>query len=179
MKRFLFLLALTGLLYGMGQTIDYDIVPSQGAVTPNNGRYDFVCDSADTYQVDTFFSDTIEIGDFRYLKYILNLDGYTLADSANDSVNIVVTGWGTYNNKISTLMLTDTIPTTLGTLDSTATISGFVLIDSLLSLSNRMYFRTIVSDSFISGYDVGGFSDKDSTQLYLRYQVLQGVEFVK
>lgn len=142
-----------------------------GASTPNTGAFYFVCDSSDTFQVDTAYSDTVAIGDYKWLYYNLHMTGYTLADSANDSVLVIIKGYGTYDGSMSTVILTDTIPTTLGTLDSTAVISGTIKIDSLGF--NKLYFETVFKDSFIMGAGV------DTTTIRLKYNVLQSEYVLK
>lgn len=168
MKRIIALIVL-GLMVASAYALTYTNVRPRGANTPSNGAYYLVCDSTDTLQVDTFYSDTVSIADYKYLHYKLQLTGYTLADSANDSVVIVVKGFGTIDGQYPITVLTDTIPTTLGSLDSTATIAGVVKIDSLPF--NKLYFETVVKDSFILGAGI------DTTVLKLRYGIIEQVGF--
>ena len=162
------------LLVGLSVTgITHTKMRPQGSATVASHTWYHVCDSSDTFQVDTFYSDTVDLGSYENLVYRLRLTGYALADSANDSVLILVHGVG--RNEASALfdsaIIIDTIPTTLGTLDSTEYIQGVLRLDSLPY--TQLFFRTIVMDSFISGYDVGAFSDKDSSEFRLYYDVVQ------
>ena len=38
-----------------------------------------IVDSTDTFQVDTFYSDTIDAGDYKYLNIGYQLDGFALS----------------------------------------------------------------------------------------------------
>lgn len=173
MKKFVLLLVLAVIVYSV-QAITYDYVRPAGTVTPNTGLFRIAMDSLDTFYVDTIYSDTIALDTSKYLYYNLNLDGFTIPDSANDSVIILVTGWGTYNGRMSTQIMSDSLSID-GDLDSTTTIIGTIKIDTLGF--NKFYFRTIVSDSFI--YGLSADEHVDTLDLYLRYQTLQTVAIKK
>lgn len=168
MKRLVFLtvlgLAVVAFVVGVSG-LSYQNVRPRGVNTPSDGSFYLVCDSTDTLQIDTFYSDTVSIGGYKYINYKLDLMGFNLADSANDSVVIVVKGIGSIDGQYPITVITDTIPTTLGTLDSTTVITGIVKIDTLPL--NRLYFETVVKDSFIMGAGI------DSSLLQLRYGVIQ------
>lgn len=166
MKRLFVLLFVFAVVSGV-QALSYLNVRPQGVNNPADGHYYLVCDSSDTFQIDTFYSDTIEFDEYKYLHYKLQLTGYSLSDSANDSVVIVVKGIGTIGGQYPITVITDTIPTTLGTLDSTATISGIVKCDTLAF--NRLHFETVVKDSFIMGAGV------DTSTLKLRYGIIKQI----
>lgn len=145
---------------------NYDRVRIAGESTVDaSGTYYFVCDSSDTFQIDTIFSDTMTIGEFKYIDYSLGITGYNMADSANDSLLMIVEGVGSYNGNIPVVIFRDTLPNTLGTLDSTSVATGTVKIDTLPI--NQMYFRTIVKDSFIMGAGV------DTTTLRTFFQYVE------
>lgn len=148
---------------------DYGQMRWAGTNTLPSGTYYFIMDSTDTFPVDTFFSDTIVIGDFKWLNIGAKFDGFVLADSANDSMVIILNGIASFNGQFERIIWTDTIPTTLGTLDSTLEILAFVRVDTLAA--NRFFIRAIVKDSFISDFD--SYSDKDSNEIRLRYEVGQ------
>lgn len=167
MKRF-FLLAMILVVGAIGvKSIELVRVRPQGTSQPSNDAYYLVCDSSDTFEVDTFYSDTVTIGDMKFLNWKFSCYGFTMADSANDSVLMIVQGIGTIDGRYPITVFTDTIGAA-GTIDSAAIYSGIAKIDSLPV--NQLYFRTVVSDSFILGAGV------DSSLFRLKYHVVPVIE---
>lgn len=149
-------------------SLNHQLVRVDGADTPNTGQYNFVCDSTDTFQVDTVYSDTVNIENYTFLHYFIGLSGYALADSANDSVIVLVKGYGLSEGKFPTLMFTDTINSgSVGALDSSTIQVGVKRIDS--TAFNSMYLMTIISDSFIQG------AGCDTSEFRFLYQISQSV----
>lgn len=163
----LYLLAIATMVYGAVVDAQYNKVRVSGAVTPNTDVYYIAQDSSDSFNVDTTYSDTITIFNYKYLNIAVAMTGYNLADSANDSVLAIIQGYGMYNGKFATLLYTDTLPTTLGALDSTDVQLQTFRIDTVGF--NQFYFRTIFKDSFVSDEVPGG----DSTRIAMEYRVLQ------
>ena len=166
MKRF-GLLLFVGLIVSamMVHSVSYKKVKTQGAGTPNTGTYYLACDSSDTFQVDTFYSDTFDLLDYKYLDYFLAMTGFAMADSANDSAVIIVQGHGIFSGRLDSAVTFDTLPHTLGTLDSTEYAHGTLKFDTLPY--NQFYFTTIVKDSFILGAGL------DSSEFRFNYEVVQ------
>lgn len=169
MKKFLFLclIGFIGVAYAF--TGDYDEIRVAGSATNPGGKIVMYVDSSDTHAVDTFFSDTIEVGDFKWVNIIAQLTGYTLADSSNDSVPIIYDVFGTINGTGVQTILSDSLNATAGALDSAVEYIDIKRLDSIGV--NRLYIRTIISDSFIAG--AGETSNDDSNQFTFRYQVSQ------
>jgi len=148
---------------------DYARVRPAGIYTHTGAGLYLVCDSSDTFQVDTFYSDTVLLdASTHWVNYVLTGHTHTLADSANDSITVDILIYTSYERSAKRLVATDTFPTTLALGD---TVWGFLNVDTLVF--TRMWFETIISDSFISHYNVGAFSDKDSSEFRFTYEVLQ------
>jgi len=145
----------------------YNDVRWAGSNTQAGGQYYQCVDSSDTFQVDTFYSDTIDVGDYKWLNAMLALTGFTLADSCNDSVWIKVQAIGSYNGLAKRELARDSF--TCHTLDSTEELTMFINMDS--SAVNKLHFMTIVSDSFIAGENQTG--NDDSSAYRMRYLVTQ------
>jgi len=145
--------------------MSYHKIRPEGTSTPSSGTYYLVCDSSDTFQVDTIYSDTVPLGDYGYIDYRVAMTGFSVADSANDSIIVIVRGHASYEGKMDTVLTFDTFPQTLGTLDSTDYAVGVLKIDTLPY--DRFYFETIVKDSFILG------AGKDSSEIRMFYQAVQ------
>ena len=173
MKRFigvLFVLAVVGAFtLAATHSNDYARVRPAGIYTHTGAGIYLVCDSSDTFQVDTFYSDTVLLdASTHWVNYVLTGHTHSLADSANDSVTVDVLIYTSYERSAKRLVVTDTFPTTLALGD---TVWGFLNVDTLIF--TRLWFETIISDSFISHYNVGAFSDKDSSEFRFTYEVLQ------
>lgn len=114
------------------------------------GNYvNIVHDSGDgaVLGVDTFFSDTILIPDTStYLKIIYAHGGVVLADSANDSVLIRVQTLMTNGALPAVVLFNDSFNLDGITTDAEA-IRRIIKFDTLLE--NKIYFRTIIVDSFV------------------------------
>jgi len=145
--------------------LSYKKVRPEGTATPSSGTYYLVCDSTDTFQVDTIYSDTVDLENYGYLNYYLEMTGFAMADSANDSAVVIVQGHASYEGKMDTVLTFDTFPQTLGTLDSTDYAMGVLKIDTLPY--DRFYFATIVKDSFVLG------AGRDSSEFRMHYQTIQ------
>lgn len=118
------------------------------SVRPGN-EYALQVDSTDTVPVDTVISDVVSVGDYKWCNFMWQNTGYTLSDSANDSVTFIAQVVGTHNGQFERILLYDTLPNTLGTLDSTDFSIKDFRIDSIAV--NQLYVRMIVTDSFILG----------------------------
>ena len=131
----------------------YNVVRVNGSSTLSGGLIYQICDSSDTHQVDTFYSDTIDIGDYKYLNLGYELTGYSLTDSSNDSVVIDIKVIGSYNGAGKVTLLTDSANATAGALDSTANPFYKIMRIDTLGL-NKCYMEMVISDSFIMGAGV-------------------------
>ncbi len=176
MKKFLFVMipltALSVVVMGVSVVSVYNKARQSGAATPNTDVFYLAQDSSDSFAVDTTFSDTIEIENFKYLNISAQITGYSLADSANDSLVAVIQGYGSYNGFFKTLLYTDTLPTSLGTLDSTDIQLQTFRIDTVGF--NQFYIRTIYKDSFVAG--AGETGNDDSTRIAMEYKILQSLD---
>ena len=173
MKRFIGVIVLMAAIAAFSlaatHSNDYALVRPAGIYTHTGAGIFLVCDSSDTFQVDTFYSDTVLIDtSTHWLNYVLTGHTHTMADSSNDSVTVDVLIYTSYEKSAKRLVAADTFPTTLAVGD---TVWGFLNVDTLIF--TRLWFETIISDSFISHYDVGAFSDKDSSEFRFTYEVLQ------
>jgi hypothetical protein len=160
-KRLIALLVLAGFItLAVAET--YKPLRINGTSTVSGGIFYLVCDSTDTFQVDTFFSDTLEIDkDVDYFNIAVALLGYSLADSGNDSVEIISRVQTAYPGMPALTIYTDTFTTTL---DSTEVQRHHLYRDTMLE--NLVWVQTIVSDSFILG------EGKDSMLLKMQVHTL-------
>lgn len=146
----------------------YNNVRWAGTNTQSGGQYYQCVDSSDTFQVDTFYSDTIDIGDYKWINAMLALTGFTLADSCNDSVWIKVQARGSYNGLADRELARDSF--TAHTLDSTEELYMYINADSFAV--NKLHFQTIISDSFIAGENQTGNDDSSSFRFqYIATQI--------
>ena len=142
---------------------DYALVRPAGIYTVTGAGLNLVCDSSDTFQVDTFYSDTVQVDtNTHWVNYVLTGHTHSRADSANDSVTVDVLIYTSYEKSAKRLVATDTFPTTLALGD---TVWGFLNVDTLVF--TRLWFETILSDSFIMGEGV------DTSEFRFTYEVLQ------
>lgn len=169
MKKFVLLVLLGLATMAYTFTGDYDEVRVAGSSTLPGGNIVMYVDSSDTHKVDTFISDIIDVGDFKFVNIIAQVTGYVLADSSNDSVPIMYTVFGTYNGSGTQTILSDSLNATAGALDSAVEYIDIKRLDSIGV--NKLYIRTIISDSFIAGAAQTG--NDDSNQFRIRYQVTQ------
>ena len=148
------LLGVLGLAVVSAMAFDgaYDICRVNGSSTMSGGLIYQICDSTDTFQVDTFYSDTIDIGDYKYLNLGYQLIGYSLAEDAGsdgaDSFIIDVKVFGTYGGAGKVTLLTDSANATAGALDSTADAFYKIMRVDTLGLT-KVYMEMVISDSFI------------------------------
>ncbi len=173
MKRFLgvtiLMAAIAVFCLAATHSDDYALVRPGGIYTHTGAGLYLVCDSSDTFQVDTFYSDTVLLdAGTHWVNYVFTGHTHTLADSANDSITVSILTYTSYEQSAKRLVATDTFPTTLAVGDS---VWGFLNVDTLIF--TRLWFETIISDSFISHYNVGAFSDKDSSEFRFTLEVLQ------
>ncbi|MCK5605650.1 hypothetical protein KAR91_27395 [Candidatus Pacearchaeota archaeon] len=173
MKRLLFVMVplttLSVVVMGFSVVSLYDKVRQSGAATPNTDVFYIAQDSADSFNVDTTYSDTIVLENYKYLNLSAQMTGYSLADSANDSLVAVIQGYGMYRGSFHTLLYTDTLPTSLGTLDSTDVQLQTIRIDTVGF--NQFYIRTIYKDSFVSE-----LTTPDTTEVRMEYKTLQSLD---
>jgi hypothetical protein len=135
-----------------------------GVNTTSGQAYQLVCDSTDTFQVDTFYSDTFKFEnypgywDYNYAIITLIRDTVVLADSGNDSVVVAQTVWTRDDAGYAIQLATDAPAKDL----TNDTVQLRFYINSSGTVPNAdstvrdwIWVRTIVSDSFIqgAGYD--------------------------
>lgn len=164
MKRLVFLVLLLAFAATVALVASegYQYPRFNGTSTPATDDIWVVMDSTDTFQVDTFLSDVVVLDACDdYLAYILWLAGHTSADSANDSVVIVVNVKSRYANEPYRTFITESFTTTL---DTTEVETEIIQIDTT-TIGSELIFETIVSDSFIST------APKDSSRYEFRYYV--------
>ena len=163
---------LTAFLFAANQS--YDQVRIAGSNTVAGGKFYLVCDSTDSFKVDTMWSDTIWVDSLASFMHIaICRDTVIIGDSANDSPIVKINVWtgytgGTNARIIATKTLdADPLPDTafIGLYINPLTSTFYP--DSMVM--RRIWFQTIVSDSFIIGT---GEADDTSTFQGL-YHVLQ------
>ena len=169
MKRLIFTLFVGLAVTAAAAVVSYSPLRVNGASTYAGGEFYLVCDSSDTFQVDTFVSDTFfvfagsqDLSVANFLNLSAEITGFALADSANDSVVIISTAYTFAGAAPARAIAVDTFTTTL---DSTEVLRNDIRIDSLVL--QGLYFQTIVKDSFILGEGI------DSTRLAITYHVLE------
>jgi len=169
MRKFL-IGALTVLVVGgaYGAAFYIDSPRCAGSSTLSGGQYWFDVDSTDTHVVDTIYSDTVTIDPLaKWMNLSIKMLGYTVCDSCNDSMNIIIHGITAHEGRMKTTIFTDTIPNTLGTLDSTIELTKKINLDSLVA--TQFWFETIILDSVI----IGDLGTGDSVRVQLDYMVGQ------
>jgi hypothetical protein len=162
----LFVLAIPLLAWATLFTGDYADMRPAGSVTISGTNIYQICDSTDTFQVDTFKSDTIVIDtSTTWVNYCFEYLSEAQADSANDSINIIVLTYTSYNLGMKRLVDTDTFGLSATGPAVGDTIWSNLHVDTLVL--TRLWFETIMMDSFIMGAGI------DTNVIGLRYQVLQ------
>lgn len=153
----------------MAAVVDNTHLRPNGSSTYPGDNFYLVCDSSDTFQVDTFTSDTFSVYSGvqdlavpNWLNMQAWMNGFELADSANDSVAVIVTAYGYMANAPARAIWVDTFATTL---DSTEVLRKELRVDSLCM--QGIYFKTIVKDSFIMG------AGKDSSRLGISFHIAE------
>jgi hypothetical protein len=167
-KRFilLFIIALPLLAWATVYTGDYANVRPGGTATVSYTNLIQVCTLIDTFQVDTFKSDTVVIDtSTSWVNYGFEYLSEAQADSANDSINIIILTYTSYDLGTKRLVDTDTFGLKAAGPAVGDTIWSNLHVDTLVL--TRIWFETIMMDSFIST------GVKDSNIIGLRYQVLQ------
>ena len=166
MKRFAFLVVL--LLIGLAAyaATVYDEVRMDGtnAVLGGNAFY-VICDSSDTAVADTQWSDTVDVLEARYVNVVLKYTDAVLADSANDSLLVIVHTLTAAHNAPERTIYTDTFFDTNAVTTPLALKYHAFRADTMLY--DKLYFRTIVKDSFILGAGV------DTTTVRVKAHVIQ------
>ncbi len=156
-----------GLAWATLHTGDYAEVRPAGTAT-HAGNYIYqVHDSTDTFYVDTFYSDTVVIDtSTSWLNYGYYFASESQADSANDSVVIIINAYTGYDiTTAKRLIDADTFGLDANGPDAGDTIWNNIYLDTLIL--TRLWFETIVKDSFIMGAGV------DTSKYAIYYQVLQ------
>ncbi len=132
----------------------------------------------DSAQADTFYSDTMDIGDYQWMTVGVSLTGFVVPDSiTSDSVVVIMQGYGSYNGQMERLIFTDTFPETPATpgLDSTYSTLTPIKTDSMGI--NKFYIRTIVIDSILYlSSDIDTATTADTLKLELIYEITQTKE---
>lgn len=146
--------------------VKQQIARPAGVNTAVGNYMQIVHDSSDTHNVDTFWSDTITIPDTStYVKIIYSFGGVQMADSANDSVTIEIQTLMTTGSLPSVVIFNDSFNLVSGSTTNAEAIRRVIKFDTLLE--NKIYFRTITTDSFIT--DVDGF---DTSLVNLAFYLL-------
>ena len=152
-------------------TGDYDLLQTSVTESEAGNVWYQAQDSSDTFRVDTLLSTVIDIGDYKWVNINAQIIGFTLADSCNDSVPVMVKAYGTYDNMNHTkrTLLSDSLNATPGALDSAVAYNWIIRVDSVGL--NKLYFETVISDSFIAGE--AETSNDDSSRFQFMYTVTQ------
>jgi len=149
---------------GFAALTDYEVARVAGSSTTASGAALLICDSTDTFQVDTFMSDTVSVLEDAVVNIGIESIDVTEADSANDSVVIIVQTLTAFTGASAHVIYTDTFINHNAATDDSVLYHHFKS-DTLLW--NDLYFRTIVKDSFILGEGI------DTTQVRVRMHVVQ------
>jgi hypothetical protein len=142
-----------------------------GSNTVSGDIFYVSCDSADTFGVDTVYSDTVTVDTLKdqFLFYV-NRANITICDSCNDSTIVAVTLFTQWENGMvfapwSATMDADTLPDTVsGRLFIGAATSSFSP-DSMVG--DKVWFETVFSDSVIKDAII------DSTTVRVRIDTRQ------
>lgn len=161
---FVFILSLAVTAYSVIGVKQQNARPA-GTNTAAGNNMVIVHDSSDSFNVDTFFSDTTIIPDTStYVKIIYSHGGVILADSANDSVLIRIQTSITTGGVSPVVLFNDSFNIDGTTTDAEA-IRRIIKFDTLLE--NKIFFRAITLDSFVTNVD--GF---DTSLVNLSYHIL-------
>lgn len=157
----------------MAMTVSYTSLRPAGSDTYPGNLFYMAVDSADSHKVDTFYSDTFDVWDGEFditvadfLNMGAELTGFTVCDSCNDSVVIVVTAKTQFDNEPARSLWVDTFTTTL---DSTEVLRKDLRTDSLVLA--KIFFETIVKDSFVAG--AAQSDNDDSLRLAINYYIAE------
>lgn len=159
MKRLLALTVVLLLAASLLATITVHKVRVNGSSTIGGGLYYLVCDSTDTFQVDTLTSDVVDISNANDFVVQITVPSWSFADSANDSLEAIIhTILGfedpkNYSSATRDKRHSDTLSVDTVVADSTSAILARYNNDSLFGTG--VYFITILSDSFIQGEGYG------------------------
>lgn len=161
---FLVVIALAAVGYAAVAT--YHQLRLEGASTPSGGTYIWQSDHTDSFYVDTFVSDTLDVSQAAQVATLAELTTFTECDSCNDSIILIVQTLTAFNGSAAHIIHTDTFGTD-GTLTDGEELQWHFASDTLLY--NKLWFRTIMSDSVVTDAD----STCDSTFIDLKYHVVQ------
>jgi len=167
----LLVLTLAFLAEALTHTSKYAAVRPAGTSTLAGTQFYLICDSSDTFQVDTFYSDTVTIDSLtKWINYGFGAAAAPIrADSANDSIVVIVQTYTSYLSGVAKRLIdADTFPLAPGTVDTIAlgdSIWSNLNSDTMILYS--LWFETIVKDSFIMGAGI------DTTTLSFYFEVLQ------
>jgi hypothetical protein len=154
-------------------TVTNTVVRVAGTSTVAGNNCYIVHDSTTKAEVDTFSSDTVDV--LEASKVILGYyyGDYTFADSANDSTVIIVlayTAWPYSGRTGERLIFTDTIFDTNAIATIAGTLTDFHYFDADTVLGTKLYFKTIVQDSFTGTWTGLG---TDTSTLNMNFHVTQ------
>ena len=171
MKKGLILFAVLLLVAVAYAAVTHNVVRVAGSATLSGDQALMIHDSTDTFLVDTFYSDTIDVLEAGKANIGIYYIDYTEADSANDSIVIIVRAFTAYGTggeyQAQRVIYTDTIHDTNATTALAGTITDFHHFDSDTLLGTSLWFQTIVEDSFIMGDGI------DTSILQMRFHVAQ------
>ena len=120
MKRLVFLTVITLMALSLVWAAEHTRVRPDGVYTNAGGNYYVVVDSSDTLETDTLYSDTVEIDTgANWANIVLAVTGFSVCDSCNDSVLVIVKTRTSFEGITGRTIYTDTFATTL---DSTEVI---------------------------------------------------------
>ena len=141
--------------------ISHQIVRPSGTANQSGNEYHLVCSIDDTAIADTIYSDTVEVLDASRVNIHLEIGSWTWPDSMigntnNESLMVVIhtitSFGGSFEKIIYWDTINDTIPLAEATLDGTVT--DFHHFDADTLLGSKLWFRTIIVDSFIDSNTV-------------------------
>jgi hypothetical protein len=156
MKRLILLLVLClGASLAFGGA--YKVVNVRGA---SGSTIYQVCDSTDTVETDTFYSDTLALSSRKFVL-VPRLNSITRATGANDSLMAFIYLYSRDKaTGISYLISTDTLG---GNNIANDTALTYIGSDSLLF--DQLWARTIITDSVIASANTGASNKKLDTNI--------------
>ena len=135
----------------------YDIVRIAGSNTVAGGKFlQTLCDSTDSFMVDTMWSDTVWVdSNASFMHIALCRDTVIIGDSANDSPIVQINVWTGYTGGTDARIIAtktfdaDPLPDTafIGLYINPLTSTFYP--DSMVM--RQVWFQTIVSDSYLIG----------------------------
>lgn len=168
MKRLIILGILAFAAVVIGATAEYQTLRVAGTSTITGDIYYMVVESKDSNAIDTVMSDTIDILQDKYLNVGIEYVDATLADSANDSLIVIVHTMTNFDGADGHVLYTDTFHDTNGITTLAGTVTRHNLRTDTLGYNN-LYFRAIFKDSVV----LGAGEDDQTTSVAMRYHVVQ------